>query len=206
MTSKRLIALGLMVSIGMASCSKPSPRPPPPTGPTQIATGEKTGATYPLKKCADIGAPAPTGSPYIVTLDDTFTIRDPKAGHKGHAQGAKPGNHPHPTTLDIVTQISGRQSGQIQIQLTDKSSKLLHFMDLDKALLGATVNAPDVFCDAAIGTDADGDPMLSFTFFPVGSDTSAAVNLGLLVGKQNKPQLPIIIDPWEDNNGLVSRY
>ena len=42
---------------------------------------------------------------------------------------------------------------------------------------------------------------LSFTFFPVGSDTSAAVNIGLLAGDS---QFPVIIDPWDDNNGIVS--
>lgn len=191
MNSKILIALGVAAALA-AGCAKPV------TTTAQPPNGEKTGDTYALGPCAKIGAPAPTGEAYIVTLDKTFDIKNPTAGHSGHKQGTHPGKHKHKTALDVVTLINGPQSGQIQIQLTPDSG--LAFMDIDRALLGATANSASVFCDAKIGV-VNGNSTLSFTYFPVGSDTSAAVNIGLLAGPS---EFPVIIDPWEDNNGVVS--
>ena len=190
MNSRILIALGLAATLTVG-CTKPTIKAVPPNS-------EKTGHTYALGSCSTIGAPNPTLPAYVVTLDAKFDIKNPSAKHSGHKQGTKPGKHKHTTPLDVVTLINGVQSGQIQVQLTPDSG--LTFMDIDRALLGATPNAPSVFCDAAI-TTVNGNSTLQFTFFPVGSDTSAAVNIGLLAGPG---QFPIIIDPWDDNNGVVS--
>ena len=198
MNSKTLIALAVAGSLA-AGCSKTggtSQTPPPPAG-------EKTGDTYALGDCASIGAPAPTLPAYTVTIGKSFDIRNPVVVHGGHAQGTRPGNHKHPTPLDVTTQVSGVQSALIQISIQTQPDPELDFMDLPRALRGATSNAPQVFCGATI-TTVNGLPTLSFTFFPVGSDTSAAVNIGLLAGKMGA-QLPVIIDPWSDNNGIVAR-
>ena len=196
MKTRGLMATAVAVSIAVAGCA------PTITGTRPPGTMAKTGATFPLGACGPNVPKPPTGTqPYIITLGPSFELRNAVVGKSGHAQGANPAPHNHKTTLDIVTQISGANSATIQIVLADSK---LHFMDKALALMGSTSNSQTVFCDVTMDTAAD-PRWLSFTVYPVGSNTSASYNLGLLADDHGNPgfQLPFIIDPWADNNGMV---
>jgi hypothetical protein len=197
-TTKR-IAAAVAACLAAGGCAKTATTPPPPMPPV------KTSDTYPLIACDTKTVPKPTGAPYVITLGPSFDLRNAVVGKSPNSTGPNPHPpaHGHNTALDITTQISGAASGTIQIVLTDSS---LHFMDKPLALVGATSNAPSVFCDVSIDTTGK-YPTLTFTVYPLGSYAYASYNLGLLVdqnGPPGQPQLPVIIDPWADNNGIVS--
>jgi hypothetical protein len=200
MKTGEMIVSAMALSLAVAGCSKGNKGTPPPTAVV------KTGQTYALKTPCPADVPSPTGDPYVITLARSFDLRNAVVGKSPNSQGPNPHapSHAHKTKLDIVTQLVGGASGTIKIELADHSG--LHFQDKDLALLGATANALAVFCNVQFDTTSGTDPRwLSFTVYPAGSYTTAAYNLGLLADDEGPPprlQLPVIIDPWVDNNGV----
>lgn len=197
MNTKELIVSSVAVSLLVAGCATTTWRPP------TVQVAEKTGQTYPLPTTCDPAVfPAPVGNPYTISLGPSFQIRDPVVTLSANAMGVSPTGpkHKHKTTLDIVTQLSSTvgASAAVQIILTDKN---LHFEDTGLALLGSTPNAPSVFCGAKFDNNTD-PRVLTFTVYPAGSNTSASYNLFLMVDGKSGGQLPVIIDPWVDNNGI----
>jgi len=190
------IVLAAVASMALGACNKATitnTTPPPPT---------LGSPTYVVSAPCPATIPKIDPNPYEIMLSNAFDLRKATVGKGSHPSGTHAGNHSK-TALDWMTLVDANQSGTIKIILQDTQ---LHFQAGDQALLGATTDAPNELCGLTKDQSNGSDPRwLSFTVH-AGATYSAGYDLGLLVdqsGPSGQPQLPVIIDPWVDNNGVI---
>jgi hypothetical protein len=189
--TRALTILFVASAVLVASCSKPT---------TVADQSVFPGETYQIVGCSN--PPNLNTDPYTIQIGSNFELRKDVVTILG-TQGTNGIQHKHKSPLDIITLIKGGSATTITIELKDAS---LHF-NKDMPIVGGDPSAPSHFCSVTL--DSASDPRwLSFTVYPDAlGQLSSDYNLALLVDQNGSKtdQMPIVLDPWVDNDGVNAR-
>src|SRR3569833_750457 len=164
----RGVAGALAGAMALDACQTPRTGPPNPW-----TAAAKLTFAYPIGKCPNGTTPDPSEN-YVITLGANFKLTNPDAGKSGHPQGKPKNPRPHPTQLDIVTDLL--ETGKIGT-LTIVLDRKLNFVAHDIAFTGGDANAQSVFCGVTFSADGRS---LTVTLRPVSARPYASYTLGLI--------------------------